>query len=273
MFPALSMRPLVRLWSRRARGPFARRHRAPVPELWARLLPAGAGRAGPLTVAKSLRLCGAELDPGDFADSCARVDYRGIFEREKDLYRGRSRLAVLGACLMFACDCAPGLIGRERAAELCGPEAGAWRWAALPDAPARTSVLCGRGRWLLFIYAQARSLTALLPLIGSAARCKGSGSRRCDRRRGPRPISPSKRNMRKAPLNRGSSRILLLLGAGRPAMRGRRRPRALPTFLRLSRHGSTVPYVLLCTLPTGVGSLWARENSPATSELPGSANR
>lgn len=78
-----------------------------------------------LTVAKSLRLCGVELDLCDFADSCARVDHRDIFEREKDLYRGRSRLAVLGTCLMFVCDYAPGLIDLHRASELSGLGVGA----------------------------------------------------------------------------------------------------------------------------------------------------
>ena len=68
--------------------------------------------------------CGAELDLGDFACSCARVDHRDIFEREKVLYRGQSCLAVLGTCLMFVCSCAPGLIDRERVAELCGLERG-----------------------------------------------------------------------------------------------------------------------------------------------------
>ncbi len=76
-------------------------------------------------VAKSLRLCEGELDLGDFADSCARVDHRDIFEREKDLYRGRSRLAVLGTCLMFVCDYAPGLIDLRRASELSGFGVGA----------------------------------------------------------------------------------------------------------------------------------------------------
>ena len=70
-------------------------------------------------VAKQLRLCGVELDLGDFVGSCARVDHRDIFEREKDLYYARSCLAVLGICLMFVCDCAPGLIDRERASGLC----------------------------------------------------------------------------------------------------------------------------------------------------------
>ena len=78
-----------------------------------------------LTVAKSLRLCEGELDLGDFADSCARVDHRDIFEREKDFYRGRSRLAVLGTCLMFVCDYAPGLIDLRRAFELSGLGVGA----------------------------------------------------------------------------------------------------------------------------------------------------
>ena len=78
-----------------------------------------------LTVAKSLRLREGELDLGDFADSCARVDHRDIFEREKDLYRGRSRLAVLGTCLMFVCDYAPGLIDLRRASELSGFGVGA----------------------------------------------------------------------------------------------------------------------------------------------------
>ena len=36
-------------------------------------------------VAKSLGLCEGEPDLGDFADSCARVDHRDIFESEKDL--------------------------------------------------------------------------------------------------------------------------------------------------------------------------------------------
>lgn len=52
---------------------------------------------------------------------------------------------------------------------------------------------------------------------------RGSGLQRRDGRHGPLPISPSKSNMRKAPLNRASFRIFLLLGAGRPARRGWRR--------------------------------------------------
>lgn len=73
-----------------------------------------------LTVAKSLRLCGDELDLTDLAGSCGRVDHDGIFRRQKVLYCEQARLAVLGTCLMFVCDYGARLIDFDAAVELSG---------------------------------------------------------------------------------------------------------------------------------------------------------
>lgn len=73
-----------------------------------------------LTVAKSLRLCGDELDLADLASSCGRVDHDEIFRRQKVLYREQACLTVLGTCLMFVCDYGAGLIDFDAAVELAG---------------------------------------------------------------------------------------------------------------------------------------------------------
>ena len=79
-----------------------------------------------LSVAKSLKLCGCELDLSDFTGSCESVDHGEIYRRQETLYNEQSCLVVLGTCLMFICDYDSGLIDLRHAVRLsglCGGEA------------------------------------------------------------------------------------------------------------------------------------------------------